>query len=68
MNQQTVNELTHLYTALNPDLQPKKPAHTETKVPHPSLVRIENWLESALSQIREGAGNPVKDRDLLASK
>jgi hypothetical protein len=68
MNLQSVNELTHLYTALNPELQLKKSAQPEVNAPHPVLVKIENWLESTLSRIREGAENPVKDSSLLASK
>jgi hypothetical protein len=68
MNPQNVNELTYLYTALNPTLQAKKSTHPEIRETSPVLIKIENWLEKSVGRIREGIGNPVKDSRMLTTK
>lgn len=68
MNQQTLNELTHLYTAINPTLQAKKSTQPEIREISPVLIKIENWLEKSVGRISKGIGNPVKDSRMLTTK
>jgi hypothetical protein len=68
MNQQILNELTHLYTAINPTLQAKKSTQPETRGINPVLIKIENWLEKSIGLISKGLGNLEKDSRMLLTK
>ena len=68
MNQQSVNELTHLYTELNPSLQADKSSQPEIRKTSPVLIQIENWLEKSAGRISEGIGNPIKASRTLSMK
>jgi hypothetical protein len=68
MNQQTVNELTHMYFALNPTLQAKKTTHPEIRETSPVLIKFKNLLEKSVGRISEGIGNPEKHNLMLTTK
>jgi hypothetical protein len=68
MNQQTVSELTHLYTALNPALQEQKSIQPDTRETSPVIIKIENWLEKSVGRISKGIEKPANNSRMLPTK